>query len=533
MNSHTSHPRPRPLSLLASAVLGGTLLASTVVQANAPVAVDPANGLVKELQQARTYTVSSAPVEPLKMEKPVLPDLSGYTVEAALKKIERSKPGKVVVARMMEETGLKEFIGGDNKMAEWVARQRGIPQAIMISDGYVSLQDIAKKVPKQYLEEVSPGVFVARLPILVKETGIFEIDKRTKELRMSQEKGSFLVSEGKLLITHTRVDAWSESRNSLATFRRPDEFRPFILTWGGSETWIANSKMASMGYDQSKSYGISISQYTPNTAKVLKRPEPTGWIIDSEFSDFWYGFYCYETRDFVVKGNTYRDNIVYGIDPHDRSHGLIIAENDVYGTKKKHGIIISREVDNSFIFRNKSHNNKLSGVVLDRNSVNNIVAYNEIYQNHTDGITLYESANNLLWGNRVIANQRHGIRVRNSVNIKLYENVAVANGLMGVYGHIKDLTDTDRDIQLDPFDAQVSLIVVGGELTSNGSGPLSIDSPLSVELYRVAMLSPTKQSGISFNGVLGDRQDEILDLLVRQQKAVLIDPVESQNELRK
>jgi poly(beta-D-mannuronate) C5 epimerase len=103
---------------------------------------------------------------------------------------------------------------------------------------------------------------------------------------------------------------------------------------------------------------------------------------------------------------------------------------------------------------------------------------------------------------------------------------------MGVYGHIKDLTDTDRDIQLDPFDAQVSLIVVGGELTSNGSGPLSIDSPLSVELYRVAMLAPTKAAGITFNGVLGDRQDEILDLLVRQKKAVLIDPVESQSELR-
>ena len=55
---------------------------------------------------------------------------------------------------------------------------------------------------------------------------------------------------------------------------------------------------------------------------------------------------------------------------------------------------------------------------------------------------------------------------------------------MGVYGHIKDLTDTDRDIKLDPFDAEVSLIMVGGELTSNGSGPLSIDSPLSVELYK-------------------------------------------------
>ncbi|MFX3901846.1 NosD domain-containing protein, partial [Streptococcus suis] len=90
-----------------------------------------------------------------------------------------------------------------------------------------------------------------------------------------------------------------------------------------------------------------------------------------------------------------------------------------------------------------------------------------------DGITLYESGDNLLWGNKVISNRRHGIRVRNSVNIKLYENTSMANGLTGVYGHIKDLTDTDRDIALDPFDAKVSLIVVGGELAGNGSGPLS------------------------------------------------------------
>lgn len=199
---------------------------------------------------------------------------------------------------------------------------------------------------------------------------------------------------------------------------------------------------------------MSISQYTPNMAKRMGRPEPTGWIIGSEFSDMWYGFYCYETQDFVVKDSTYRDNIVYGIDPHDRSHRLIIAGNTVYGTKKKHGIIVSREVNDSWIINNKSYDNKLSGVVIDRNSVNNLVAYNEIYRNHTDGITLYESGDNLIWGNKLINNRRHGIRVRNSVNIRLYENVAMANGLVGVYGHIKDLSDTDRDIALDPFDAR-------------------------------------------------------------------------------
>ena len=513
------------ISLLA----GALLLASTTTFAT----VEPVKPTVaKELQHAKTYTVSPAPVAPLNIPKPALPDLSGYTAEAAAAKIVRSTAGKVSVRRMMQEDALKDFIGGDNKMAEWVVRQGGIPQAIFIDDGYVNLKDLAKRVPKQYFSETAPGVYLARLPIVVGHKGILEIDNSTQELRLSQEAGSFLVNDGQLFVRDTQVTGWREKANGPATFRDAKEFRPFLLSWGGTETYIINTKMASFGYANSKSYGVSISQYTPNMAKVLKRPEPTGWIIDSEFSDMWYGFYCYETTGFVIKGNTYKDNIVYGIDPHDRSHGLIIADNTVYGTKKKHGIIISREVNDSFIFNNRSYDNKLSGLVIDRNSVNNLIADNEIYRNHTDGITLYESGDNLLWGNKVISNRRHGIRVRNSVNIKLYENTSMANGLTGVYGHIKDLTDTDRDIALDPFDTKVSLIVVGGELAGNGSGPLSIDSPLSIELYRVSMLAPTKSSGISFSGILGDRQEEILDLLVRQQKAVLIDPVERQTELQ-
>lgn len=514
------------ISLLVAAML----LAGSPAFANVEPVVKPGN-VAKELQRAKTYTVSSAPTAPLELAKPTLPDLKGYTAEAVAAKIVRTKPGKVSVRRMMQENALKDFIGGDNKMAEWVVRQHGIPQAIFLDDGYMNLKDLAKKQPK-YLIETSPGVYLAKIPIVVGQKGILEIDKQTQELRLSQEGGSFLVNDGQMFIRDTKVTGWREKDNGPATFRSPKEFRPFLLSWGGTETYIVNTKMASFGYANSKSYGVSISQYTPNMAKVLKRPEPTGWIIGSEFSDMWYGFYCYETRDFVIKGNTYKDNIVYGIDPHDRSHRLIIADNTVYGTKKKHGIIISREVNDSFIFNNRSYDNKLSGLVIDRNSVNNLIAYNEIYKNHTDGITLYESGDNLLWGNKVISNRRHGIRVRNSVNIRLYENVSMANGLTGLYGHIKDLSDTDRDIKLDPFDAQVSLIVVGGELAANGSGPLSIDSPLSVELYRVSMLAPTKSSGISFSGILGERQDEILDLLVRQQKAVLIDPVERQTELR-
>jgi poly(beta-D-mannuronate) C5 epimerase len=178
-----NHPaRKGSISLLA----GAMLLASATGFAN----VEPAKPATtaKELQQAKTYTVSSAPTAPLELATPKLPDVSGFTAEAIAAKIVRSKPGKISLRRMMQEDALKDFIGGDNKMAEWVVRQHGIPQAIFVDDGYMNLKDLAKKVPKQYFSETSPGVFLAKLPIVVGRHGILEIDKQTQELRLSRSR---------------------------------------------------------------------------------------------------------------------------------------------------------------------------------------------------------------------------------------------------------------------------------------------------------------------------------------------------------
>lgn len=521
--------------LLCSGLLLGALqLAAPWVHA-AP-ALESGKTTTRALKATSNYTVTSVPVEQLHLDEPTLPDLSGYTAAAVEAKIERKPGGKVVVRRMLRQDALKDFIGGNERLREWVKRQNGMPHAIFIEGGYVTAQDIAKALPDSQFREVRPGVYLARLPIVVAQGATLHVGKDTEELRLSQESGSFMVNDGQLFFTDTKLTGWREADDGPASLRKGaerkgTEFRPFLVSWGGSELYISGSVFTSLGYSNSKSYGVSITQYTPGMQARLKREEPTGWLIDSEFVDHWYGFYCYEAANVVIKGNTYRDNIVYGIDPHDRSHGLIIAENTVHGTKKKHGIIISREVDDSWIINNKSYDNKLSGIVLDRNSVRNLVAYNEVYQNQSDGITIYESSDNLLWGNKVLNNARHGIRLRNSTNIRLYENISAANGLTGIYGHIKDLSDTDRDLGLDPFDTEVSLILVGGKLAANGSSPLSIDSPLSVELYRVDMLAPSKSTGISFTGILGERQDKILDMLVRRKLAVLIDPVEDQADL--
>ncbi|WP_342246755.1 mannuronan 5-epimerase AlgG [Pseudomonas sp. OTU5201] len=508
-------------------VIGALLTSSAPAGQPSAPSVDTT---AQEVRKAPTYTVTSVPVGPLSLAVPKLPDLSGYTAAAVQARIQRDQTGRVTLRRMLQQDTLKQFVGGNNRLAEWVRRQRGMPQAIFIEGGYVDLATLAKKLPKQHFNNAAEGIYLARLPIVVAHGATLHIDRQT--LRLSQERGAFLINDGKLFVTDSKIIGWREKDNAAATLRKPGEFRPFVLSWGGTETYIVNSFLGSLGYNSNKSYGMSLSQHTPDISRRLRRAAPTGWLLDSEFADLWFGFYCYEAKDVVLKGNTYRDSQVYGIDPHDRSQGLVIANNTVSGTREKHGIIISREVDHSWIFNNQIHDNQLSGIVLDRNSRNNLVAYNEVYENRADGITLYESSDNLLWGNRVIGNARHGIRLRNSVDIRLYENFVVGNGLSGVYGHTRKLTDKRRNLKIDPYDTKVSMTLVGGQLSGNGSTPLTIDSPLSIELYRVDMALPGKSSGISLSGILGERQNEILDLLVRQRKAVRIGLVESQAGLQ-
>lgn len=484
-----------------------------------------ASGIDAINANAKNYVVSAGSATSLEAWKPPkLPDLSGYTETAAMQKLHRTPAGHVRIGSMFGQVAFKNFMGRDGRMREWALRQRSMPKVIFISGGYVTPSDMARALPKEYFAQTQPGVFVARLPIEIEPGATLHIGRDVNDFRLSLDRGAFLVNDGDLFVTHSRLEGWDEARDKPAWFVDEKDFRPFVLSWGGSRTYIVRSTVAHLGYAASKAYGISLSQYSPSLAPILKRTQPTGWLLDSEFFDNWYGFYCYEAKDVVIRGNTYHHNIKYGIDPHDRSHGLIIAQNTVYDTRIKHGIIVSREVTDSWIIDNKSYDNGLSGIVADRSSVRNVIALNKSYRNHSDGITIYESPNTLIWRNLVLANKRHGIRVRNSIDVQLRDNVAVGNQLSGIYGHIEDLSDTGRNLKLDPFHPSISLTVVGGKLVSNGSGPVTIDQPLSLELYDVDLLEPRRALGIDLTGVLGRHQEKVLDILVRQRLPVVVKP---------
>lgn len=53
---------------------------------------------------------------------------------------------------------------------------------------------------------------------------------------------------------------------------------------------------------------------------------------------------------------------------------------------------------------------------------------------------------------------------------------------------------------------------------------MTIDQPLSLELYDVDLRKPERELGIKFTGVLGQYQEQVLDILVRRKLPVVIRP---------
>ncbi|HEX5055773.1 MAG TPA: NosD domain-containing protein [Gammaproteobacteria bacterium] len=480
----------------------------------------------------RQYTITRTDGAELRLPQPILPDIAPYNESAARRRLDAVTPDAPVieVRRVFGEFTLSDFTAAE-RAGEWAKRQSSFPRAIFLKSGLARPDDIADALAGSgyfVRDPKDPDIYTVRLPLVIEEgaTLVLESDE---ELRLSQQSGSFMVVDGKMFAFGSRLIAWDEKAGKAALFRNKEEFRPFMVSWSGSELYLINSRVESFGYFMSKSYGITVSSYTRRVGERLKRDEgPKAWLIGSEFVDMYYGFYCYHAKDLALIGNTYRDNIVYGIDPHDYSSGIIIAHNTVFGTRKKHGIIISRGVGDSWIFNNRSFNNKLSGFAIDRNSTNNLLAYNESFHNGSDGLTIYESSDNLIWENFFYANAKHGVSARNSTDVRLYNNRIIANGSFGVYGKVADLSHTDRNIELDPYASEISLTVAGGVIAANNRGSLSIDRPLSLELYDIDLRFPSNSKGLYMEGALAAHHEQLMEILFKDRQAAILHPVDKQ-----
>jgi poly(beta-D-mannuronate) C5 epimerase len=401
-------------------------------------------------------------------ERPALPDLSPYTVQNVESAIPKPSAGAVEIRDVRGLSGLREFTkmdGGIQRLR--VAQQDANPVGIFIRHGHYDFPRLYAAVKASQFPDVIRKLdekYLFRAPVLVGRGASLTLSgEHAEAYLLSAEQSAFIANSGELFILRATLTGWSEKDAAPARFQAMKAFRPFLVSWSGARMSIAGSRIESLGYQEGKSYGVTYSSCEPCLLETPGLPPATGVIVDSIFTDLYFGFYSFEAEGVAIVGNTYDGNVIYGIDPHDRSRRLVIAGNHVTRTRVKHGIITSRDVNDSWIFDNVSTGNNGSGIMLDRASQHNVVAGNLSSSNGGDGITFFESPNNLVYRNQVFGNRLSGVRIRNSWNLRFVGDQIAGNGRVPVEVYSADLSGSQqhRDLALDPYERKADASFTG------------------------------------------------------------------------
>jgi len=450
------------------------------------------------LSQSDPYTLSVVSAKPF--IAPSLPDLSSFTGKNIAAKIPEKRAGVVKQASMSDLAAFRKFSNTAHFPVQSEAQNTKTPKAIVIQSGVFSLKDLAENPEaKAFIAKGEDGAYVLRRPLYIARgaTLILRGENGDKKIRLalSRADGAFIVNSGRFFALDAHVYGWDRELEDYAPYTDEKKFRPFFTSYDGSETYFAQSVFQNLGYGHPKSYGITFST---NDDVGNGLPRPTGWIVNSRFEGLYYGFYSYEAEDVAIVGNTYANSIYYGIDPHDRSRRMTIAENTAFGTKKRHGIILSRNVDDSFVFNNKSFNNGGAGIVVDRTSRNNVIANNTLFENQSYGLALFESPDNYVGGNAIVGNRKDGLRIRNSWNLKAPGNTIMNNGGTGVIINSTDVMGGKRDLKRDPYTKRADIHIEGGVISSNQKANIRFEDVDRLTVSGVTLI------GVDGKQIVGD-----------------------------
>ncbi len=468
------------------------------------------------------YDIKTTPVVGMDVAAPVLPDIAGFTTAAVRAKIPAVSPGKVEIVHM-ESNNIFDYMSMNSlidNFAEWQGEEE--PFTIDLINGVFDLASLARSLNRPDLLFRSDEHWVLRAPIIIHPEATLVIRGAENNLKLIAERGVLISNFGKMFVVDATLRGWLEQRDEPSTYEDPATFRPYLVSWSNSLTYLASAEFSNLGYDFPKAYGISYTSSAPMIRKAPSTPRASGWIVDCTFKDIYYGFYSYEADDIVIVRNTYEDNIVYGIDPHDRSRGLIIAENKSYGAKKRHGIIVSREVDDSWIFNNHSHDNNGSGIMIDRNSRRNVIANNISENNGADGLVFFESPDNLSWNNRLLNNAKNGVRIRNSWNIVLRGDRIMNNGSYGLVAYTATLEEREdretRDFELDPYTQRAGFDIRNVEMSGHAKSHIQTFNLESATFSDLRLFN----APMSFEGDLAGYDAELYDAATTADSVVTV-----------
>lgn len=211
-----------------------------------------------------------------------------------------------------------------------------------------------------------------------------------RRLRLTDKPGVVLgVRTAHLTLRGVAVSNW---RNGPVTGHTVSQPHPSVVAESRAVLAISDSTFTGLGWDWNGSYGVSwLSQSTGN-------------VTGSTFEHNFIGAYTDQVAGLHFENDIFRDNLLYGLDPHSFSRNLVIRHVTAEHNQSS-GIIFSNHVTGGIIEECVSTGNNENGIMMDATSTDNIIRHNLVVGNVGDGIVMSNSPANRFEDNDIRGNR--------------------------------------------------------------------------------------------------------------------------------
>lgn len=533
--------------------------------------------------------VQSAPLKPLVhdgyrfAELPSPPALrrweSGTTTRETgcgrLPAVPSALAGDLDVVPLVHDRFFNKFFQGGGRLYRLVAQQQGVPHAVVIRSGRWSLPLLASRLAREEGAMRRQGnAYLLRMPLLL-GSGASLVVNEGESLRLSRERGAFIVSLGDLHLRKARLEAWDETRNA-APLPAPDaaSFRPFVLGWSGSGMYLGDSTVSGLGFDENLARGLTVAVGPAGLAGYTLPAPPRAIVHDSRFEALHEAVQASSVPDLRICRNHFEGSRQYALHLEDGSSGWIVA-NRMTGTEGPYAIYASG-VQGLKLVANEIIENRRSGIAIS-DSRDIVIAENQVRQNY-DALFLQRADDVFVTDNHFLDNQRHGVTLNEVGHVRLQgdhigpnrgvgllarpagdgpggksvapasparpepagreprQGSATAVAGPGTANALKvsavaagrqpgpegEGAASPERARLKPSRPRVELLEVA--LEGNHSSAMEIQRPYEVVMHRVDVLYPGVRRRPVFRGVLNTFESDVLDALPRS-KALRVSPV--------
>lgn len=464
--------------------------------------------------------------------------------------------GELAVVPLVKDRFFNKFFQGGGRLYRLVTQQKGIPRAVVIRSGTWTLPRLAERLAGEPgILERKGQAYLLRLPLLL-EGGSGIVVGKGQVLRLSKDRGSFVLSLGDLYLDEGRLEGWDELRGATSEVA-PDGsvFQPFIVAWSGSHTVIKRSTLAGLGFAENLAQGLTLAQGPVGLDGYDLPPPPRVLAQDSRFEGMYSAVHATAIPDVRLCRNLFQQSRLNAIHFDEGSSGLVI-HNRIVDTWGAYGLYFNKDVRNVQVLENVISENRRNGLSI-ADSQDIVVAGNEIRQNF-DAVFLQSADRILFADNHILDNQRHGISMRNVGRIRLQRDQIGPNRGVGVITQVGDKAEVAVPKESPhtalplPAPTPVASVEVGAAATKaafqptaapppvmerrlelqgvllegNHSSAMVVESPYTVLLDNVDVMYPGVRRRPVFRGVMNYFEADILKRL-GQNSTLLVEPATS------